>query len=58
MNFSDVGFTPEADMLIVGINVCFSNRPLRVKRYQTVHCYGGRTSKTVKKAPVLTRTEA
>jgi hypothetical protein len=22
------------------VDVCFSNRPLRVKRYQTVHCYG------------------
>ena len=23
-----------------GTYVCFSNRPVRVKRYQTVHCYG------------------
>ena len=30
----------KADMLGVSIDVRFSNRPVGVKRYQTVHCYG------------------
>jgi hypothetical protein len=32
--------TPQADKLSVEIDVRFSNRPLRVNRYQTVHCCG------------------
>jgi len=30
----------KADILSIKVNVRFSNRPVGVKRYQTVHCYG------------------